>query len=237
MTLRNFRISALVAALALAGASSLHAATVEIQFTGLDLIYGNGDLDLGLEIHDATSPIGGTGVPAVSDPLTNVNFFVDGSLVGTLTADVFADVFIDSVNSIPAGGGVVTSGGNNDSFGFDILTENGLPGWGLALNIDEIQVFYSGFEITIAGAGLAASVPAQDLPFGLVIDDNDPISIVFSSTNLTNVTSAGGFLTGFNASGTGSISGTLVPEPSSIALAGFGLIGLVAAWRKRRSTK
>jgi hypothetical protein len=225
---------ALALALAVVFAPALKAATIEIQFTGLDLRYANGDADGTLEIFDATSAIGGTGVPGVSDPLTTVSFFQNGALVGTQNANVFADVFIDNVGSLPAAGGVVTTGGNGNTFGFDILTQNSVPGWGVALNINQFQIFYSGGQIAIAGSGLATSVPAQALPFGLAIDPSQQISIVFSSTNLTNVTSAGGFLTGFNASGTGSISGTLVPEPGSIALAVMGAAGLAIIGYRRR---
>ena len=86
------------------------------------------------------------------------------------------------------------------------------------------------------GTGLATSVPDQALPFGLVIDPNEQISIVFSSTNLTNVVINGlGFITQFDASGTGSISGTLVPEPSSLVMATLAGVGLaLAALRIRR---
>jgi hypothetical protein len=231
------KLFALALALVLGSAFSLSAASIEIQFTGLDLRYANGDLDPTLEIFDATSPIGGTGVPGVSDPLTTVSFFNNGALVGTLNTNVFADVFVDNVGNLPVAGGVINTGGNGNTFGFDILTSNSVPGWGLALNINQFQIFYSGAGITIAGTGLATSVPAQALPFGLAIDPGQQISIVFSSTNLTNVTNAGGFLTGFGASGTGSIRGTLVPEPSSIVLGSLGGAALVWAARRRRAAR
>jgi hypothetical protein len=164
------------------------ASTIEIQFTGLDLqMNPAGDADSDLEIYDAASAIGGNGIPVRADPLTTVSFFQDGSLVGTLSSDIFADVWIDDIGILLSGGNVVTTGGNGNTFGFDILTSNSTPGWGLALNVDEFQIFYTGFEIAIVGTGLATSVPAQSLPFGLVVDPNEQISIVFSSTNLTNV--------------------------------------------------
>ncbi len=67
----------------------------------------------------------------------------------------------------------------------------------------------------------------QSLPFGLAFDTTQPISIVLSSANLTNVTTAGGFVTGFHAAGTGNISGTLLPEPTTmllLALSGVALL-------------
>jgi hypothetical protein len=64
---------------------------------------------------------------------------------------------------------------------------------------------------------------------------------VMSSANLTGVTSAGGFLTGFNAAGTGNVAGTgyLIPEPASLALAGCGLLGLAVygGWRRHKRHK
>jgi len=63
-----------------------------------------------------------------------------------------------------------------------------------------------------AAAGTATQIGYQDLPFGIVLDETKTISIVASSTNLSNVTSSGGYLTGFDASGTGSVKGVL-PHP------------------------
>jgi hypothetical protein len=212
------------------------ASNLEIQFSGLDLQMNHaGDADGELEIYDATSAIGGNGIPLRADPLTTVSFFQEGTLVGTLSSDIFADVWIDDIGVLLAVGNVVTTGGNNNTFGFDILTSNSTPGWGLALNVDEFQIFYTGFEIAIVGTGLATSVPDQALPFGLVIDPNQQISIVFSSTALTNVVSNGlGFVTQFDASGTGSISGTLVPEPSSLVMGMLAGVALGLAALRRR---
>jgi hypothetical protein len=89
----------------------------------------------------------------------------------------------------------------------------------------------------MAATGVATQVFAQSLPFGLQINPSDLVSIVVSSTNLDNVTSAGGFLTSFDASGTGSIRGTAVPEPSSIALAGMGAVGLALAVARKRNRR
>ncbi len=215
-------------AMALLAASSAQASTLEIQISGLDLQYdGTNIFDAG--VHNTV----GIGSPAQSDPLSLLEFYIDGNLVGSQNTNVFADIYIKDVLNIPAGGGAVVSAGNGDAFGIDLLTENQTPGWGLALQIDTMQFFYTGSQISITLAGLASSLFAQDLPFALAFDPNEEITIVLSSANLSNVTSAGGFLTGFDASGTGNIAGVLVPEPSSMVLAAFGAAALFFGYRRR----
>jgi PEP-CTERM motif len=211
------------------------AGTLEVQFTGLNLDYdGTSIFDSG--VHNTVR----LGSPAQSDPLTSMSFYLDGNQVGSvLTSNIFSDIYLANILNIPAAGGVVTSGGNGDAFGIDLLSQNITPGWGLALNLDSMQLFYTGSRIAISVSGVASSLFAQSLPFGLEYDTSKPITIVVSSANLTNVTSAGGFLTGFNAAGTGNVAGTgdvtiHTPEPSTLALAAFGFIGLAAwCWRKR----
>lgn len=101
-------------------------------------------------------------------------------------------------------------------------------------------IIYSGAGIFIAVGGLADSLAAQNLPFGLVLSPQDQISLLVSSSNLTNLTSSGNYLSGFDGFGTSDINGTeknpTVPEPASITAA-FGLvvIGLLRFLLSRRS--
>jgi hypothetical protein len=208
----------------------LHASTLEIQFTGLDLDYdGTNIFDAG--VHNTV----GNGDPADADALTSMNFYVDGNLVGVLNTDVFVDVYIANVGAMPIGGGLLTSSGNGGAFGVDLLTSNNQPGWGLALNIDTMQFFYTGSQIAISVAGLATSIFAQQLPFALAYDTSQPVTIVMSSANLTNVATAGGFVTSLEAAGTGNVAGIYVPEPSTFVLLGIGCFAAaIHAVRRRR---
>jgi hypothetical protein len=220
----------ITAAVALMGGSATvaRAGLIEIQVSGLDLVYN------GTDIYDAGNILGGIGDPAESDPLISMSFLVDGNLVGTLTSNIFADVYIKDVFNIPVGGGFVMTGPQGNSFGFDLLSSNNNPGFGLALNLDRMQVFYSGSTVFIAGGGVASSLANQNLPFGLVIDGSQPISIAFSSSAMSNVTSAGGFLTGFRSSGTGNVRGTLIPEPAALALVMLAVGSVLTVSRRGR---
>ena len=212
---------------------------IQIHVTGLNLTYD------GTDIFDSVDKVGGNSNTAQADPLTTIDFFKNSTYVGSLIANdgIFADLLINNVQNIPATGGMVTTGNGIAGFGFDLL-QNGTTSTTslLSLNIDQLTLSYSGSGIFIAVGGLADSIAAQNLPFGLAISPTDQVSLLLSSSNLTNVANSGNHLSGFNAFGTSDINGTLkpdtVPEPTSlIALFSLAAAGLTSFFKSRSGKK
>jgi hypothetical protein len=205
---------------------------IQIHVTGLNFSYDGSD------IYDSTDKSGGSYNTAQADPLATIDFFKNGALMGSLTANdnIFADLLIDHVNNIPVNGGMLTTGDGSAGFGLDLLQKVGTQTTPLlSLNINQLTLSYSGAGIYVAIGGLADSLVAQNLPYGLSISGQDQISLVVVSSNLTNLTTSGNYLDGFNAFGTSDINGKVVPEPVSIiAILGLAVIGLLRFIPRRR---
>jgi hypothetical protein len=214
------------AVLALA-AAPLSAATIEIGFTGMDLVYD------GSAIYDAGSTSGGLGDPADADPLATVDIFVDGLPVASYSVDVSADVFIPDVSPIPVGAGVtnITTVGNPGFFDV-LLGTSPLASEFMLVDLDEVNITYLDVlgvvQFTFGAA--VSDVFAQNLPLGLVM--GDPVTVTFSAQVVPGTLTTNGInVTGFDLFGTGSIQGPAVPEPGTCLLAAFGLVAGIARRR------
>jgi len=198
------------------GYTKAPASTIEIQFSGLDMVYD------GSNIYDA----GGYNQGDV-DPLTTVTYLVDGSLSGTQVANIDVDFRFGPITGISATtAGTVNTGSSSGTF--ELL----VPGGNLALDLDDVSVTY--FPLGFADfvfAGSLAAVSGQNLPYGLIIGDD--VSVSFSA-QINTISDDGTYITDFTASGTGEVSGPQVPEPSTLALLCMGALGLLACARRRR---
>jgi hypothetical protein len=201
------------------------AGTLDIQFTGMDLVYD------GSAIYDGGSTAGGLANPADADPLTEVEFYVDGSLVGSLNSDVSLDAYIPDVTGISSAAGTIynQSTPGNPGF-FDLLIGTSpLASQFLLIDLADVNITYVDVANVVQftfGAAVADSF-AQNLPFGLVI--GDPVTVTFSAQVTAGTrTTANNLVTGFRSTGTGSILGTVVPEPATCLLAAIGLISCLA---------
>lgn len=223
--------TAICGAVSVALSAATARAGIIIEFTGLNLVYN------GSSLSDAKSLAGGLANPADADPLASVDVFLDGTLIGSLGNDIALDAYIPDVVNIPDGPNAVynlTTPGNPGFFDLLIGTSP-LASQFLLLDVSAMNIAFidvSGVAQFTFGAAVT-SAGSQNLPFGLEI--GDPITVSFSAQiDPGTRTSAAGFVTGFDASGTGEIGGPLIPEPASglLLLAG----GLFAAGLRRRRT-
>lgn len=205
--------------------------TLQIQFTGFDFKFANGNIYDVAAVDNETR----SGDPANADALTTMSFYVDNVLQGTLSANIHADVFISGVRNLPVDRGVIITDPMGSKFGFDLLTQAGVPAFGLALDLNTIQIAFTkaGTVSFVFGGGVATSINKQKLPFDLQFDPNEPVAISFNSSRVLNVTTDGQYVTGFLASGTADVTGT-VPEPAPLSLlSGLGALALWG-WNRRR---
>ncbi len=204
--------------------TAAQAATIEIQFTGMNLVYD------GSAIYDSGSTAGGSADPAEADPLLSVNFLVDGIPAGpALTSNIALDVYIPDVTGLSAATGATTNITTPGNAGyFDLLIGTGpTASEYLLVDLAEVSITYIDVAniVQFTFGAAVSDVFSQNLPYGLNI--GDPVTVSFSAQLTSGTkTTAGNLVTGFAATGTGEIRGDVIPEPTTCLLAALGLIGL-----------
>ena len=192
--------------------SSASAAEIRIDLGGVNIRYD------GINIMDA-------GTVAAPDPLDTATFVKDGVTKGMDTTGVTLDLWIPGVSGIPATGDI--SGTVYSAAGGYLKLDLG-GGEFLSLTLDSVEIDYTLKSSTlkfILATSSSSTIVGQSLPYDLSL--GNPVSITFS-TQVSQRTSAGGYITGFLSAGTGNI----VPEPATLGLLAFGAVVL---FRRRRA--
>ena len=206
--------------------SEAAASVLEVQFTGLDLTMG----------FDGKNNIQTGEFAGQVDPFDSATFYVDGVSIGTLVGNMEANISLPGF-FIPVAGGSDDNRWEEGYFSLDFDTTSLTQGW-LDLAVDDsfiVTAYYTGNEIGITIVGSNTGIKTQQglenrLPAWPGFSAFETIKFSFSSSNLTDVSDNGEFLTQFRAGGSGTL--TQIPEPGSLAVAGIGALFLL---RRRRA--
>ena len=229
MTRLTNATAALAALLALA-APPADAATLDVEFTGLDLFYGfDGKTNI------QTGPVAGD-----VDAVDAASFYVDDTLLGTIVGDITANLGIAGFRDIPVDGG--TSGNDFGQSYFRIDFDAGDADSGLlnlGINDDamvELRYVADRVQLTITGAatGISDQQPIDRVPGWPGFDAFETVRFTFSSSVVRDLEDDGTRLTQFRARGAGTIAqqNAVIPEPTTAAVAALMGAGLLA--RRRR---
>lgn len=224
---RGVLVAAIGTAAMLVGSAAAQAALIEVQFSGVNIVYN------GSSIVDAGSASGGVLDPVDADPLNTMTFLSNGTPVGTILGNISLDVLIPDVTGLLATPGntqTIVALGTTPGYLDLLIGTSPLATQYLTVNLTSVSVTYidASSSIQFAFAGGTGSLGATVLPFGL--SAADPVTVSFSvQIDPGSLTSAGGLITGFTASGTGEVRA--IPEPA--ALAPLALAGLMLGRRRR----
>jgi len=226
------------------------------ETTGTGITVGNSGLrglnslarDSGGTLFSVATLVDGSALLATIDPITGAGQGLVADNFGQVTPDVRGLAFssnntlfainstisdsqpddLYTINVATGAGTFIGMTGLNDLQGLDFAPSGALFGWDVSLGLVTIDSL-TGVATDVnplvgASADIQSIVFAQD---GTLFGARSALFTINPTTGETALVGAGGYL---------DLRGIeIVPEPSSIALATFGFVGLAAwGWRKKR---
>lgn len=206
------------------------AGTINIILSDVDVTYA-GDQGVGGAIYDVTGLNGGNKNTTEADKVSSAVFEQDMVPIANLMSgggtDYYADLRIDGVGATVPLAGLNNVGSNAGNFGFDFFSSPG--NLAFHLGIDKIDLHLTNGVLFFTGT--ASNVTSQNLPGGMAFDTSKPIYFSYTAT-LPGI--VGSPATMAVASGAMTISGTMIPEPTTLATLALGLaISSVSCVRRR----
>lgn len=229
---RRATASVMVALAVLCLPLAAQAGTINMILSDMDVTYFGGAAGNTGSIYDVIAHPGGNLNAAEADEIETAVFEMDMNHVGTLMTSannrLSADLRINGVGAnMPLNVFQTNIGNNGGGFGLDWFTQSGNN---LRLGINKIDMLLTNNVMFFTGT---ASIISQNLPFGLAFLPNS--NVVFSYTATLPGINGGSPPTGAMGSGALTISGQMIPEPSTQVLMGAAAaaMGVVQALRRR----
>jgi hypothetical protein len=222
--MKNLKSLLLGLAMLALGAPAADAATVQIQFGGVNVTY---DEATGLFCDSAGCSV------SSADTLITASYLLDGVHQGTEVTNIALSVGV----LLPAGTSPTVNATTSltPNFGVFDFQRTGTPG--LFTNVATGSVAFSNLGVNATGTGFSSIFSQGVLPFGIPPAVN-PINWSFSSGLGTCTGATGSRICTFSGTGELSWDTGVIPEPASMLLFGTGLagVGIAARVRRRRKT-